>query len=266
MGQVSSRVLCTEVGIREGEKNLQKTHRIQETVAGIHSVHGSKAILCTCRGTKVFHLVSCPTCSLSPAPSHICRSPTCTKAASSNCHRFKLLKRASYAKLTSPNSVLWWSPNHTIQGQENGKMPSFHGHFQGGRKKLKTRDPWETDPIHWATQITPLSFQEENRNGMCKKTRHEDWPVRSIQWRNPDHFDIHSSKHWLNIYHVSGSNPGKESEWEVGVLGESYASTVENTRSHAAGTGTLSASKKDILTPSLKDPFLAGRMLEVLAF
>lgn len=175
-------------------------------------------------------------------------------------------KRASYAKLTSPNSVLWWSPNHTIQGQENGKMPSFHGHFQGGRKKLKTRDPWETDPIHWATQITPLSFQEENRNGMCKKTRHEDWPVRSIQWRNPDHFDIHSSKHWLNIYHVSGSNPGKESEWEVGVLGESYASTVENTRSHAAGTGTLSASKKDILTPSLKDPFLAGRMLEVLAF
>lgn len=34
----------------------------------------------------------------------------------------------------------------------------------------------------------------------------------------------------------SGSNPGKESEWEAGVLGESYApSTVENTRSHAAG-------------------------------
>ena len=34
----------------------------------------------------------------------------------------------------------------------------------------------------------------------------------------------------------SGSNPGKESEWEAGVLGESYASsTVEITRSHAAG-------------------------------
>lgn len=33
----------------------------------------------------------------------------------------------------------------------------------------------------------------------------------------------------------SGSNPGKESEWE-GVLRESCASsTVENTRSHAAG-------------------------------
>lgn len=101
---------------------------------------------------------------------------------------------------------------------------------------------------------------------MYKKTRHEGWPVRSIQWRNPHHFDIHSSKHWLNIYHVSGSNPGKESEWEVGILGESYASTVENTRSHAAGAGTLSTPKEDILTPSLKDPFLAGRMLGVLAF
>lgn len=147
MGQVSSRVLCTEVGIREGDKNLQKTHRIQETVAGIHSVHGSKAILYTCRGTKVFHLVSCPTCSLrpapshifSPAPSHIFRSPACTKAASSNCHRFKLLKKSQLCKTHTPKQHAMMIPQPYHSRPREWQNPIILWPFPGGRKKTEDK-------------------------------------------------------------------------------------------------------------------------------
>lgn len=72
MGQVPSRVLCTEVGIREGDKNLQKTHRIQETVAGIPSVLEGKAILCTCQEQRpliLFPAPPVPSAQLPPIPS-----------------------------------------------------------------------------------------------------------------------------------------------------------------------------------------------------
>lgn len=177
MGRVASRTSFTKVGIRDGDRNLQKAHSIQETVAhskcsSVKMSLGAKPFSIPLGATQAlirFPVTPAPFSSGTRAFSHTFRSPfhvAQTMAASSNFHHFELLEKSH--PMQNPHRRMtcsYDSRTHHLSPREVSEsghfiaIPSEHEADKGTMGNL---------PHMLGNTVTTLSFQTESRSGICK--------------------------------------------------------------------------------------------------
>lgn len=102
-------------------------------------------------------------------------------------------KRASPCKTHIPkeHAVVVLQQHHSAR--RSGRIQSFHGHFWWGGGTWRQGNHEKLTPYTGQHKSLYSVSKKKIRMEIARRTRHKGWPVRSIQWKNHDHFDIQST-------------------------------------------------------------------------